>query len=151
MAEHVGIKVVTKKLKNGTVRRYKYYQLVKTYRKEGKHRTEYVRYLGKEIPPEFQHRHHVLANCDRDPAPVDSLSFDVLANRDAARPPPLDLEVIEPESKGFWSSPRYRATCRRCGRRFEMIQFEVELGHYLCPRCRAEIVKLGERSSWPGY
>jgi len=158
-------KIVTKRLKSGEIKRYRYYQLVRTYRKGKAVKSDYIRYIGKEPPP----RAHVAANQDQDPLDVAanqdrdmgssdvaanqaSALPDVAANRDAARPPPpLDLEVIEPEGKGFWSFPRYRATCRRCGRRFEMIQFEVELGHYLCPRCRAEIVNLGERSSWPGY
>jgi len=170
----VGTKIVTKRLKDGTIKRYRYYQLMRTYRQGKKGKTKYLRYLGKD-PRLHLHRNSqpesgsrdvianrdnpdddsppsdVIANCDRDPAPLNSLPLDVLANRDAARPPPLDLEVIEPESKGFWSFPRYRATCRRCGGKFEMIQFEVELGHYLCRRCRAEIINLAERLSWPGY
>jgi len=150
MAEHVGIKIVTKRLKDGTVKRYKYYQLVRTHRERGKHKTKYVRYLGKEIPPELQHRYRVrdvLANRDRDqdPTPLNPLpSPPVLANqgqgRDPLTPSPLDLEVIEPKERGYWSFPRYRATCRRCGERFELIQFEVELGHYLCKRCRVDVL-----------
>jgi len=149
-------KIVTKRLKSGEIKRYRYYQLVKTYRKGKRVKSQYVRYIGKEPPP----RAHigVAANQDQDRLDVAanqaSAPPDVAANRDVARPPPpLDLEVIEPEGKGLgvWSFPRHRATCRRCGGRFEMIKFEVELGHYLCPRCRAEIIKLGERSSWPGY
>jgi len=128
MAEHVGIKVVTKKLKDGTVRRYKYYQLVKTYRKEGKHRTEYVRYLGKEIPPEFQHRHHVLANRDRASAPLDSLPLDVLANQNKEEEEHDPL--VPPEKRPT------KAVCPRCGREFVLTWFERELGHTLCPRCR---------------
>jgi hypothetical protein len=72
----------------------------------------------------------------------------VTANRQARDPPPpLDLEVLPPppEGQGLWSFPLYRATCRRCGRKFEMIKFEVELGHYLCHKCRFEIIRLGER------
>jgi hypothetical protein len=47
MALHVTTKTVTKKLKDGSIKRYKYYQLVRTYRQGGKVRTQFVRYLGK--------------------------------------------------------------------------------------------------------
>ena len=174
MALHIATKVVVKRPKGGSIKRYKYYQLVRSYHRKGEVRTKYVCYLGKEpclsqqkareiglTPEELEGVEGLNVLANREPAPVDvlanqdpnreSLPLDVLANRNL--PPPLDLEVIEPEEKerGYWSFPRYRATCRRCGERFEMIKFEVELGHYLCQRCRAEIIKNGERSSRPGY
>ncbi len=47
MALHVTTKRVTRKLKDGSTKQHKYYQLVRTYRKEGKVKTEFVAYLGK--------------------------------------------------------------------------------------------------------
>jgi len=44
-------KVVTKKLKDGRVRRYYYWQLVRVWREGGKVKTEYVKYCGKVRPP----------------------------------------------------------------------------------------------------
>jgi formamidopyrimidine-DNA glycosylase len=146
---YVGTKVVTKRLKDGTVKRYRYYQLMRTYRKGKKGKTQYLEYLGKD-PHRYRRSPAVIANRNRqDPSPLCGVSPAVIANRDP--PPPLDLEVLPPEGQGLWSFPRYRATCRRCGRKFEMIKFEVELGHYLCHKCRFEIIRLGERSAWLGY
>lgn len=47
MALHVTTKMVTRKRKDGSTKRYKYYQLVKSYREGGKVKTKFVAYLGK--------------------------------------------------------------------------------------------------------
>jgi hypothetical protein len=46
----VGVKYVTKKLRDGTIKRYRYYQLVRVQRRGGKVKTEYLQYLGKDRP-----------------------------------------------------------------------------------------------------
>jgi hypothetical protein len=165
-AGSVGVKYVTKKLRDGTIKRYRYYQLVRVQRRGGKVRTEYLQYLGKDRPrPKASRTSSCMSQLDlTQPACMSQpphlpmeIEEHVTANWSQAQardpPPPLDLEVLPPppEGQGLWSFPRYRATCRRCGQRFEMIKFEVELGHYLCHKCRFEIIRLGERSAWPGY
>jgi hypothetical protein len=175
----VGVKYVTKKLRDGTIKRYRYYQLVRVQRRGGKVKTEYLQYLGKDrprpkasSPPTSSPSSSCMSQPDitrlacmsqldltqptcmsQPPHLPMEIEEHVTANWGQARdpPPPLDLEVLPPEGQGLWSFPLYRAICRRCGRPFEMIKFEVELGHYLCHKCRFEIIRLGERSAWPGY
>jgi hypothetical protein len=147
----VTTKIVTKKLASGEVKSYRYYQLVRTQRRGKKVKSLYLRYLGKDpgrhvaanrtIHPNQIELPLVAANRGQaGPAPAP----DVAANR-ADSLPSLDFEVIPPEDHGFWSFPRYRATCRRCGRKFEMIKFEVEMGHDLCVPCRVKAAKEASR------
>jgi len=147
----VTTKIVTKRLASGEVKRYRYYQLVRSFRKGKKVKHKYLRYLGKLPPPDVtanQNPSPETVTANRAIHPNQMELFSVTANQAL---PPLDLEEIPPKEEGFWSFPLYRATCRRCGRKFEMIKFEVEMGHYLCHKCRFEIIRLGERAAWPGY
>jgi hypothetical protein len=157
----VTTKIVTKKLASGEVKSYRYYQLVRTQRRGKKVKSLYLRYLGKDPGRHVAANRAIYPNQIELPlvaanqgqaglTPASMAHHDVAANR-AASLPSLDFEVIPPEDHGLWSFPLYRATCRRCGRKFEMIKFEVEMGHYLCHKCRFEIIRLGERSAWPGY
>ncbi len=47
MSIHVATTFVTKKLKDGSTKRYRYYQLVRSYREGGKAKTKHLAYLGK--------------------------------------------------------------------------------------------------------
>lgn len=98
-------KVVTKKLKSGEVKRYRYYQLVKTHRLGKKVKHEYVRYIGKEPPPGS----HTHIQDQEEP-------ISVTANREEHDP------LVPPEKRPT------RAICARCSEEFVLIWFERELG-----------------------
>lgn len=102
-------KIVTKKLRSGELKRYRYYQLVQVKRKGKKVTSKYLQYLGK-LPP------GVAANRGDD---------------EAFRDWEADWFFrIHPEKKPTW------AVCARCGQRFIQIWFERQRGLQLCPKCR---------------
>ena len=162
MALHVATKVVVKRPKGRPVKRYRYYQLVKSYHRKGLVRTKYVCYLGKEpclsqqkarevglTPEELEGVEglNVLANQGQEPASVE-VAADSNRNQDL-----LPLNVVanqrrDREEHDPFVPPEKRPTvavCARCGGEFVLTWFERHLGHALCGRCRVEVLKEKER------